>query len=421
MDNWVPEEIVKITKLVEGYVVGGAVRDHLLGKPVYDYDIATPFIPSKVEEVLHENGYKAILTGVKYGTVSTVVEGLERPVEITTYRQEFYSPEKGRFPDVAYHLNRENDLMRRDFTINAMAYDAIKNEIIDPHGGMQDIMDGRIRFVGVGTERIREDPLRMVRACRIAATLGFKVEDSSSKALWAMREYLSTISQDRMVMEVKKANIYLVPFLKNLLRHELTEYVLGYDFRNTMFTMHDKRGGHYGESVYTHILNALRRADDMKWYDFPLRLAILFHDVGKTLTRSVENGKIMFINHEIVSANIFNETLGSYTGLENKTKKQIEFLIENHMRFPLFESKKKIIRETLDWKIEGVPWEWIENLGKLAYCDRDMSFEPLVKKMKKVWNVPRPDGKDFLHFEVDKRKYAIREAWIQKAHDTIYF
>lgn len=420
MNNWVPQSVVEITKLVKGYVVGGAVRDHLLNKPVYDYDISTPYIPGQVESILRAQGFKTILTGAKYGTVSVLLNDLKRPVEITTYRQEFYSTEKGRFPDVAYHLNRDNDLMRRDFTINAMAYDAINNEFIDPHGGMHDIMDRKIKFVGNGFERIKEDPLRIIRACRIAATLGFRIEDNTSEALTEMRSSLTTLSQDRMVMEIRKANNYLFKFIQHLLRHHLTEYVFGFDFTGMLMIEHDNRGNHYGESIWKHTLDALERADKNEWFNFPLRMAILYHDAGKILTKSEVNGKIQFLNHETVSANIFTNSLGSFTGLETKVKKQIEFLIQNHMMFPLLESKRKIIRTGIDWKIQNVPFEWIENLSRLAYCDRGIEFNGLLEKLREVYfNVPRPDGTTFLKYSVNIRKDLIRQAWIENAHQSL--
>lgn len=417
---WVPDSVTELAILVEGYIVGGAVRDHLLHKPVYDYDISTPYTPDRVEVALQEKGFKALLTGRKYGTVSVLLDGIERPVEITTYRQDFYSPEKGRFPDVAYHLNRDNDLMRRDFTINAMAYDVVNNEIIDPHGGMQDIITKKIRFVGNPKERIEEDPLRIIRACRIAATLGFRIEKKTSDFLIEMRRSVATLSQDRLVMEIKKSNNCLVEFVQYLVKRKLTGYVFGHDFAETVKVMHDSRGSHYGESVWQHTIDALGRANQNRWFDFPLRIAILYHDAGKPLTEAEEDGKIQFLGHEVESANIFNNSLGSFAGLEARTKKQIEFLIKNHMKFPIFETKKKIIRTAIDWKIQGIPFEWIENLSRLAYCDRGVSFHELLEKFRHIYfGIEKPDGRAFLKYPEEKRKDYIRQVWIENAHQSL--
>jgi tRNA nucleotidyltransferase (CCA-adding enzyme) len=175
------ERVKDITILVDGYIVGGAVRDYLLGKPIYDWDISTPKTPDEVIKLLQDNGFKTILTGAKYGTVSTIVDGIQHPVEITTFRSEKYN--NSRFPEVVYHTTQKGDSMRRDFTINAMAYDVRNDKILDYYGGMEDIKSRTIRFVGEPIERIKEDPLRIIRACRIAATLGFRMDEDTSNAL----------------------------------------------------------------------------------------------------------------------------------------------------------------------------------------------------------------------------------------------
>ena len=411
------ERVKDITILVDGYIVGGAVRDYLLGKPIYDWDISTPKTPDEVIKLLQDNGFKTILTGAKYGTVSTIVDGIQHPVEITTFRSEKYN--NSRFPEVVYHTTQKGDSMRRDFTINAMAYDVRNDKILDYYGGMEDIKSRTIRFVGEPIERIKEDPLRIIRACRIAATLGFRMDEDTSNALMEMRDLLSTLSQDRLVMEIKKANLYLRNFFMCLMKHHLTQYVFGYDFTETLFMEHDNRGSHYGESIYKHTLDALERADKIGWHDFALRIAILYHDVGKLLTRTESNGSVHFIGHENVSTEIFGRTLGSFTGMDKKTKNQIEFLIQNHMMFPLMETKHRIIKSVVDWKMNNIPFEWIDNQSKLAYADRGIDYTALMDKIRKVFAMPQPDGNDFLKYEPTTRKEHIRQVWIEKLHNEI--
>lgn len=410
-----PLAIKNISSIVQGNIVGGAVRDHFLGRDIYDYDISTPMLPEAVIEILKENGYTPILTGVKYGTVSVNVRGMKTPVEITTYRSEFYSKEKGRFPDVAFHINRNNDLMRRDFTINSIAYDPRTGQFIDPNNGIADIQNRIIRFVGNGSERIREDPLRSIRACRIASNLSFTIDEGTSASIISNAYLLSTLSQDRLVMEIRKSGIHR-SFLQNLMAHGLMEYVFGHNFNTTTTTFHDSRGSHHGESVWQHTLNAMDRCNYITSTDLALKLAVLFHDTGKPSTRTSNNGKIQFLNHEAISASIFMASVGSYAGLEKGIKREVEFLIQNHMLFPQLTTNRSIIRHTIEWKMAGIPYPVLHNLGKLAFCDRGISFGNILSKMEKVWIVDRPDGNLFLKYPERNRKEMIRQAWIDKVH-----
>ena len=411
----VPMGIKKVALLVNGYVVGGAVRDFLLNKPVFDYDISTPMTPDEVKEVLKQNNYDVIPTGEKYGTISTFVDGIFLPVEITTFRSEKYNGT--RFPEVAFHTSNQGDLMRRDFTINAMAYDPRNNEILDYNGGLNDIINKTIRFVGIPSERILEDPLRIIRACRIAVTLGFTIEPDSLSAIRNMAYKLKTISQERLLMEVKKSVPYFRNFIQILNESNLLKHTFGYSFEQTHLIRHDNRVSHYGETVFEHLLDALTRAQQKQWFSFPLQVALLFHDVGKTITMSEDNGIRHFINHEIESVNIFESTFGKFAGFDQNSKKQISFLIRNHMRFPELQKKRTIIRTVIDWKLQNIPFEWIENLTKLAFADRGMDYSNILKKIEIVWNTPRPNGKDFLKYESNKRTDMIRQAWIEKAHE----
>lgn len=417
IDEIIPEQIRKIALLTKSNIVGGAIRDYFMGKNIHDYDLATPLIPEEIISILTNNGYKPILTGVKYGTVSIILDGIENPVEITTYRSEKYSG--NRFPDVSFHTNQKGDLMRRDFTINAMAYDVRNKEIIDPYGGLNDIKEKRIEFVGNPEERIMEDPLRIIRACRLSASLGFTMTEKTSNAIMKMRYELKSISKDRMIMELMKANKYFYQFIPCIMKHHLTEYILGYDFTDSMFIFHDERGSHYGESIFVHIMDGIRRADEKGWYDFPLRIAILFHDIGKMHSLSYDGGVIHFIGHENWSVDIFRESIGTFTGLDRRTKNQIEFLIQNHMKFPLLETKKKIIKTAIDWKMEKIPISWIENLSKLAYADRGTDFEPLMQKIRKIWDIEQPNGLAFLKYKPEQRKEMIRQSWIDKVHKVM--
>ncbi|MBE3550550.1 MAG: tRNA nucleotidyltransferase [Brockia lithotrophica] len=178
------------------YVVGGAVRDRILGLPVEEADIATAATPSEVLALFPE----AVPTGAAYGTVTVPWEG--KAYEVTTFRREVY-PTADRHPVVAFGTSLGEDLARRDFTINAMALGP-EGEIVDPFGGREDLRRGVVRAVGDAAERFREDPLRMVRAVRFAARFAFVIEEKTWEALVALRLELVRVARERILAEVDK-------------------------------------------------------------------------------------------------------------------------------------------------------------------------------------------------------------------------
>ncbi len=183
----------------EAYLVGGSVRDMILGRKIYDYDICTSALPQEIKNIFSEN--KVIETGIKHGTVTLLYKNTN--FEITVFRKESgYSDH--RHPDtVIFGASLEDDLMRRDFTVNAICFDG--NEYIDLHGGINDIKKRVIRAVGDPKKRFEEDALRILRGLRFASTLGFEIEEST---LRAMREYaddIKKISVERIFSEFRKA------------------------------------------------------------------------------------------------------------------------------------------------------------------------------------------------------------------------
>lgn len=186
------------------YAVGGSVRDQLLDIEAVDYDFATPLIPDKVEKIIRGNNIKPYLIGKRFGTI-----GFKLPhrkthiyIEITTFRGEVYKP-KNRQPTITFSSSIEEDLARRDFTMNAVAISP-KLEIIDPYNGQQDIQNRIIRAVGEPTERFNEDPLRMLRAIRFATTLNFAIEEKTKTAIEKNNYDLLNISKERWVQELDK-------------------------------------------------------------------------------------------------------------------------------------------------------------------------------------------------------------------------
>jgi len=183
----------------EAYVVGGSVRDLLMGIPPHDYDMCTSALPEETKACFE--GYRVIETGIQHGTVTVLID--HEPFEITTFRTEGDYLD-GRHPSsVAFTRSLENDLMRRDFTVNAMAYHPQKG-LVDLYGGQEDIVRKRIRCVGNAHTRLTEDALRILRAMRFSAQLGFAVEDSTAQAMLDLKDRLNLISRERIAAELTR-------------------------------------------------------------------------------------------------------------------------------------------------------------------------------------------------------------------------
>ena len=410
----IPEDIKKICEIVQGIVVGGSLRDHFLNRKVHDYDIASPFTIDINRKLLYENGIKTIDTGSKFGTITAMIDG--KGIEITTFRSEIYREEKGRFPDVTFHTNQENDLMRRDFTINSIAYNPFTEELIDPNNGVEDLANKVIKFVGIPTDRIKEDPLRMIRACRFASNFDFKIEENTLKSIQNETNQLSRISKERVVMEMQKISDF-ASFTYWLGETKLFNEIFGIDKNVLDIVRHDSRGSHYGESLWEHTINVIT-ASTAKSNNYGVYLASLFHDMGKISTFSFENDKIMFKEHEKESVNLFLK-FAETTPLPTIVKKLVVFVVSNHMRYPLLVSKRKLIKQTIDWKIANIPFNFIETLFLVCEADRGISFEKTLNKIKEVWDVEKPKGELVIDIAPQERSRVIRDLWINKAHSLI--
>jgi len=288
------------------YIVGGAVRDLLLGAEPHDYDVATDATPQQVIELFERAGWKAIPTGVEYGTVTVVHPETRRRIEVTTFRRELYLGGRGRKPVVSWARTLAEDVQRRDFTINALAIDRSGN-IVDLVGGLEDLRRGVVRFVGDPEERIGEDPLRMLRAIRIAAKLGFGIDPASFEAIRRSAERILEVSWERVRDEILKAaeTPRFARFVELLAESGLARYVLP-ELLEMMRVRHAAKGRHRGESVYEHTLDALRRLDEVGARPL-LKIAALLHDVGKTLAGPGEHEH--FYGHETAGARIAEEVL----------------------------------------------------------------------------------------------------------------
>lgn len=280
----------------EIYVVGGVVRDMQLGRPLLDWDFTTNATPDQILSLFPEESFY----DNKYGTVG-IKNILGKSFDITTYRSESGYSDNRRPDSVTWGESLIDDLSRRDFTINAMALD-IGQKLFDPFAGQADLNNKLIRAVGDPNERFQEDALRMMRAVRIAAQLGFSIETGTLSAISKNAKLINNISAERVKDELLKlmasdypADGYLLLKNSGLGQEILPEM-------ETAFGVEQKTvGRHHIYDVGTHSVEALRNCKSL---DPITRLATLIHDVGKVKTQRVREGQITFYNHEMESAKI---------------------------------------------------------------------------------------------------------------------
>ncbi|MDO5784468.1 MAG: cation transporter [Eubacteriales bacterium] len=318
-----PEDIAAVLERLEAagyasYVVGGAVRDWLAGGQPHDYDLCTAALPRQVKELFADQ--HVVETGMQHGTVSIILHG--NPIEVTTFRTEGkYSD--GRRPDaVAFVTEIERDLARRDFTINAMAWNPVRG-FCDPFGGQRDLQAGLIRCVGDPDTRLTEDGLRILRALRFAAQHGYRVEDETAAALHRNKAQLAHVSAERITDELLQilcgahVGVVLMEF-SDIIAQILPEItpMIG-------FAQHNP---YHRYDVWEHTVRAVEsiRPDPM------LRLAVLFHDAGKPGTFSMdEKGIGHFYGHPVLS-HVLAEQAAKRLRLPAQTEEQMLYLVRHH-------------------------------------------------------------------------------------------
>lgn len=263
----------------EAYAVGGCIRDSILGKEPDDWDITTSAKPEEVKKLFD----RTIETGIQHGTV-TVMDGKEG-FEVTTYRIDGKYEDCRHPKDVTFTANLKEDLRRRDFTINAMAYNS-KDGLIDLYEGVQDMERGLIRCVGDAGERFTEDALRMMRAVRFSAQLGYTIEEKTKEAIVRLAPALHNISAERIQTELVKLLVSQHPdFLRIAYETGITGQILP-EFDICMQT--GQNNPHHCYTVGEHILHTLSYVKA----DKALRLAMLLHDIGKPRTLTVDGDGI---------------------------------------------------------------------------------------------------------------------------------
>lgn len=304
----------------ECYLVGGSVRDLILGFDVYDYDFATNAHPEEVMKLFK----RVIPTGIKHGTVTVLVQGME--FEVTTYRADgkYFD---GRRPESVYFASTlEEDVIRRDFTINGLALDINTNEIIDHVNGLADISAGIIKTIGNPDERFREDGLRTYRACRLASKLNFIIEEKTFDSIKQALDVAGMVSVERVrdellkLLDTEKPSVGFEYMRKSgLLNISLPELAQAHGIEQNRFHIYD---------IYYH---SLYSCDAAPIGNPMVRLAALFHDIGKVQTKKMgDDGDFTFYNHEVIGARIVRKIMKRLK-FSNTEIDQVNNLIINHM------------------------------------------------------------------------------------------
>jgi len=321
---------------VKGYelaLVGGPVRDAFLGRETNDLDFTTSANPDQIIEVLKGNVDAIWEIGKEFGTIGARIG--DTHVEITTYRAESYDPES-RKPVVSFGTDINDDLFRRDFTINAMALRLPEGVFVDPFNGLQDLLDGTIRTPGKPEDSFSDDPLRIMRAARFASQLGFLIEENTFLAMKAMASRIEIVSAERVQVELAKLLLGAQPRegIEALIDSGLAQII----FPELPALKLEIDEHHHHKDVYQHTLIVLEQAISYeKQYglegDLVLRLAALMHDIGKPNTRKLETGGgVTFYHHDVVGAKLAKVRLRELR-FDNDTIKDVARLIELHLRF----------------------------------------------------------------------------------------
>ncbi len=316
-------------------LVGGPVRDELLGRANGDWDLTTNAIPEQTLAVLEGWAEVTWDVGIRFGTVGGQRHGFK--VEVTTYRTEQYDDDS-RKPEVRYGTSLEDDLLRRDFTVNAMAVRVPSGELVDPFNGLADLQAGILRTPSTAEMSFSDDPLRMLRAARFTSQLGFKVSADVVIAMTEMASRLSIVSPERIQAEFSKLLLGAHPRegLTLLVETGLAELFIP-ELPALQLEIDEH---HHHKDVYEHSLTVLEQAIALEHAheptsepDLVLRLAALLHDIGKPKTRRFETGGgVSFHHHEVVGAKLVRKRLGALR-YSNEVIDDVAQLVELHLRF----------------------------------------------------------------------------------------
>ena len=372
----VPREILEITKTLQNkpvvrpgkgflaYLVGGCVRDSLIGREPKDWDITTNAKPEEIIPLFTKTVYEN-----KFGTVTVVNEEVGdeklKNVEITPFRTEAEYSDRRHPDEVKFSDKLEDDLSRRDFTINALAYDPEAGELIDLYGGIKDINDHTLRTVGKADERLTEDALRMLRAIRFASELRFTCNNELLESISRNNTLIKEISAERVRDELVKIIDSPEPMAGLILSHKTG--LLRHILPELEASIGVEQKGEHIYDVWEHTLRALQHAAD-KGYPLHVKLAALLHDIGKPKTRrkGLKGKEYTFYGHEVVGERIVINIMARLK-FPNKLADLVVNMVRNHM---FFADPDKITLSAVRRVIANVGPENIWDLMNLRICDR---------------------------------------------------
>ncbi len=368
----IPPEVSYVTKTLrdagfEAYLVGGCVRDMICGVKPKDWDATTNAHPDQIQKLFPDSFYEN-----DYGTVGIKTESEDetlKVIEVTPYRTEGIYTDKRRPDTVSFHAKLEDDLKRRDFTINAIAYDDSighsKGHIIDPFDGLKDIEDKVLRTVGVPHDRFHEDALRILRAVRLSTDLGFTINVETREAIQKTAKNLKEIAMERIRDEFSKIIMSKNPMVGIMMCEKLG--LLAHIAPDLIRGIGVEQNGDHIYTVWEHNLRACQHSADRDW-PLHVRLSALFHDVSKPETRrwSDEKNNWTFYGHDVVGGRVSKKAL-EHLKYPKKIVDVVSLLVRHHL---FFSDIEKITLSAARRIVRNVGPENVWDLMKVRACDR---------------------------------------------------
>jgi tRNA nucleotidyltransferase (CCA-adding enzyme) len=372
----------------EGYIVGGCVRDSLIGRQLKDWDITTSAKPEDIISLFD----RTVPTGIKHGTVTVVLN--KNNYEVTTYRIDGEYSDNRHPDEVIFTSSLKEDLSRRDFTINALAYNESLG-LADMFDGVEDLNNKVIRCVGDADKRFNEDALRMLRAIRFACQLQFNIEKDTYDAIHRNNSLLKNVSSERIRDELSKILLSPVPSrgIRMLEETKLLDYIIPELKESVGF---DQRNPHHDKNVFDHIMSVL----DNSIENLVVRLGALLHDIGKPRTFSIDKKGIgHFYGHNVVSAEMA-EIILKRLRFDNSTIKKVLIIVTEHMS-----AYNNMKNRTLKKFISRVGVENLDELFELQIADskghkKNADYSPIIKRREDVRKI-LANGEPFTISQLD--------------------
>lgn len=373
----------------ELYLVGGCVRDQLLGRPLHDLDLTTDAPPDEIKRVAQRARPDALYdVGAKFGTIGLIfrlpLEEESWTLEITTFRTEQYL-DGTRKPVVEFGTSLLEDVARRDFTMNAIAVDAHTGELHDPFGGQRDIDARLIRAVGVASDRFRDDPLRLLRAVRFAAQIGFEIETETLAAIRETASELQRISRERVAQELTALLVSPRPDLGVRLATDLG--LMEYCIPEVLPMRGVSQRPLHHKDVFEHTLGVLRNLHDP---DPLLRWAGLLHDIAKPQTKGVHDGQVHFFGHEDLGARMARRILRSLH-FDNRFVERVAKLVLMHLRVNAYDR------------------DWTDSAVRRLVREAGEELDPLVTLSRADVTSYRAERREAARMRADEFEARVRE------------